>query len=326
MIHILNQFIWPDAAPTGVLAEQLGDDLLGAGHEVVLVGCRGSYRPDSRTGPACRVVKLEGYNGRRGSFASTLAGYWSAARAFRAYIARHVGQGDTVIVTSAPPSTTGLHGLIHSRKARSIYWLQDYYPELLRAVWDYPGPIRSMVRRYFDSRLRKWDVVVKVATNLAYSGENATLIRNWPTVREFDDVAAEPKTAVYFGNLGYAHDVSLFVARCEELRAQGYKIAVQGDGPGMKMLPEWIERRAPVPGARLRELYPRAEVHMVAAHPGITGALFPSKLWNSRAVGRRIVSSGFAGVMAEELELALHSDLQEPRRQWRELAGKPQKA
>ncbi|PTY05332.1 hypothetical protein DB346_01830 [Verrucomicrobia bacterium LW23] len=319
MIHILNQFIWPDAAPTGVLAEQLAEHMTAAGADTVLVGCSGSYRPDDRPAPACRVVRLEAGTGRRYSFASTLAGYWACRRAFAGYIAAQVRAGDTVVVTSAPPTTIPLHALIRQRGARSVYWLQDYYPELLRGVWDYPSPIRRAVRAYFDTRLARWDTVVRVAGNLGYDGTNAVLIRNWPSVRHFEAAEPEPRTAVYFGNIGYAHDVDALVATCEALRRDGYTVAVQGDGPGLRRMPDWIERRPPVPGPQLRACYLRAEVHLVAAHPEIRGAVFPSKLWNSRAAGRRIVSSGFAGEMAAELELALLCDLDEPLRQWHAL-------
>ena len=50
-----------------------------------------------------------------------------------------------------------------------------------------------------------------------------------------------------------------------------------------------------------------AETHLVAAHPRIQGAVFPSKLWNSLAAGRRILYSGFAGAMQAELEASVVS-------------------
>ena len=47
--------------------------------------------------------------------------------------------------------------------------------------------------------------------------------------------------------------------------------------------------------------YVFAEVHLVAAHPAIQHALFPSKIWNGLASKRRMVFSGFEGAMADEL-------------------------
>ena len=44
------------------------------------------------------------------------------------------------------------------------------------------------------------------------------------------------------------------------------------------------------------------EAHLVAAHPNITRGVFPSKIWNSIALGRRLICTGFAGEMAKELE------------------------
>jgi hypothetical protein len=49
----------------------------------------------------------------------------------------------------------------------------------------------------------------------------------------------------------------------------------------------------------------RHEVHLIAAHPRITQAIFPSKIWNSIAAQRRLVCTGFEAEMADELEAAL---------------------
>jgi hypothetical protein len=46
----------------------------------------------------------------------------------------------------------------------------------------------------------------------------------------------------------------------------------------------------------------RHEVHLIAGHPQIRRAIFPSKIWNSIAAGRRLICTGFAGEMATELE------------------------
>ncbi len=113
---------------------------------------------------------------------------------------------------------------IHGKGAKAIYWLQDYYPELLRTLWNYPQPIRSVAHTYCDNRLGRWDLVVKAAGNLFYHGENARVIRNWPTIDVGKPEPAIPKTALYSGNLGYCHHIPSFLNLCEELRAEGYSI------------------------------------------------------------------------------------------------------
>ena len=193
-VHLLTQYIWPDAAPTGLYAEQLAARLEQDGAEVRLVGGVGGYRVQSRARPVERIVHLDHYTGRRGHLGQTFAEYAAVTRAFRSYIARFVRHDDTVIVTSAPPNTVTLAPAIRRRGARAIYWLQDYYPELVRGLHEYPAPLRSVFRCLWDGQLAQWDRVVKIAANLGCSRQNSVLIRNWPTL-SFDDDSSRARSA-----------------------------------------------------------------------------------------------------------------------------------
>ncbi len=307
--HILAQYAWPDDAPTGLYAEQVAAGLVARGRDAILVAGQGSYRPVVRPAPRVPIVRLSVVPGRRDRLVEILREYFVLSAAYRRYILDHVSPDDVVVATSAPPATVFLHGTISSRRARSVYWLQDYYPELVRGLREYPRPARIAFARLWDAQLRRWDRVVKVAGNLAYEGGNAIVIRNWPTLDLGPSRPPVSRTALYSGNLGYGHDVEAFLAACRELHEQGYRIVVRGDGPGMHRLPPWVESQPPTQDVEaLVRSYWDAEVHLVAAHPRILGAVFPSKFWNSRATGRRIVTTGFAGPMAAELELARTSD------------------
>jgi hypothetical protein len=55
---------------------------------------------------------------------------------------------------------------------------------------------------------------------------------------------------------------------------------------------------------RLKEDLIRREVHLIAAPLNIPGAVFSSKIWNSIALGRGLVCTGFAEEMVNELEAA----------------------
>lgn len=312
-IHVLNQFVWPDAAPTGVYAEQLADALLERGHAVRLVGTSGHYRTLERPAPRVQVVRLPVPKLGRRILAGVFLEYLTAERQFRRYVAGNVQQGDLVVVSTAPPTTPWLIGSIRARQAAGIYWLQDYYPELIRSVWDPPLGARRRLRASWDRALARWDLVLKIGANLGYHGANARVARNWApfafTEAERAAHPLEPKTALYAGNFGHAHEVSSLVSAAEELRAAGYTFAFHGDGPNMPGLPAWLNVRPPFPDSdALRAALLRAEVHLVAAHPAYQEALFPSKIWNSLEAGRRVVGTGFAGVMAEELEVTLRTD------------------
>jgi hypothetical protein len=315
--HLLSQYVWPDGAPTAIYAEQLAVRLRSRGADVVLVGGSGAYRDADRDRPDVAIVSPPHFVGRRGSLGSVAREYLSVERAFREYIRTRVGRHDVVVATSAPPNSVRLAREIERRGAAPVYWLQDYYPELVRGILDPPEPLRRLLARWFDGQLRRWARVVKIGANLGYEGENAVVIRNWPTVSFSTDVAPTPKTALYSGNLGYGHLVSALVAVCEELRAKGYAITVRGDGPGMSELPVWIDRQRPLTGrAELVRSYLQSEIHLVAAHPAIQRAVFPSKLWNSLAARRTVLYSGFVGAMQQELQESVVSPYWEHLGQW----------
>ncbi len=316
-VHLLTQYVWPDAAPTGIYAEHLASRLEASGCDVRLVGGQGDYRTLQRAKPIERIVHLDHYQGRRGSLGQTFTEYASVTRAFRKYIAQSVRRDDIVIVTSAPPNTVTLAKAIRRRDARSIYWLQDYYPELVRGLHEYPAPARMAFRHYWDRQLHQWDRVVKIGANLGGPTRNSVVIRNWPTLSFDRSIVPEPRTAIYSGNLGYGHDLAPLIDTCATLRRDGYRITMRADGRGAAQLPAWL-RPSPLESdpAKLRDALGRHEVHLIAANPRITQAIFPSKIWNSLAARRRLICTGFAGEMATELEVAKNAPFERHLDQW----------
>jgi glycosyltransferase involved in cell wall biosynthesis len=315
--HILTQYIWPDAAPTGLYAEHLATRLHEQGWDVRLVGGSGNYRVLERERPPMPILHLDHYRGRRGNLAQVFREYVSVKRAFSNYIDNFVRPGDVVVATTAPPNTVQLAGCIKRRGAWAIYWLQDYYPELIRGIHEYPAPLRRAFSRYWDRQLLDWDRVVKIGTNLAGPSHNLVVIRNWPTIAFTEVSAPEPKTALYSGNLGYGHDVGLLVAACEQLRDEGYKIDIHADGPGVRQLPAWLHvQPLHTDPEKLKNDLLLHEVHLVAGHPRIRRAIFPSKIWNSIAARRRLICTGFADEMADELEATQRASFAAHLDQW----------
>jgi hypothetical protein len=165
---VLSQYLWPDDAPTGIYAEQLADNLARGGG-VRLVGGQGSYRQGRRAAPRTPIVRLAHYEGRRGRLFSTAREYESVREAFGSYIRGEVRTNDVVIVTSAPPTTLFLHRAIRARGAVGVYWLQDYYPQLIRGVWDAPGFLRRILDWLWTLGAARVAHVVR-RRNLNYSG------------------------------------------------------------------------------------------------------------------------------------------------------------
>ncbi len=324
VVHILNQYLWPDGAPTGVYAEQLAVALQNAGHTVRLVGGSGCYRKSERTEPPVPRIIVPHFQGKRGRHLSAFREYYSVHHAFAEYIGTRVKKNDIVIVTSAPPTTLSLAKVIRQVGAISIYWLQDYYPELIRGVWDYPAFLRAPIRTWWSRQLAKWDRVIKAAGNIYGDGNNIQVIRNWPTIH-FPQNRLEPKskTALYAGNFGYGHHLPSFVAKCRELLDAGYEIKLHADGPGVAQLPEWLPNRGSFKNeAELQRTLQECDTHLVAGHPEIQHAVFPSKIWNSIALERKIVPTGFAGAMTQELEIITSQPPENSLSCWCDLVSK----
>jgi hypothetical protein len=317
VVHVLSQYAWPDDAPTGIYAEHLADALSHEGIRVRLVAGTGRYREGRRPAPRTPVEQLPHREGRRERLVSVALEYEAVRRAFVGYVAREVRAGDLVVLTSAPPTTLFLHRALRARGATGVYWLQDYYPQLIRAVWDPPAFLLYPLRRLWDRHLSRWDRVVKAAGNIRCPVERAVVIRNWNTLDLGSPRPARPRTALYSGNLGWGHHLPSFLSLCRQLVDEGYTVTVRGDGPGMKGLPPWVQTAAPLvePEALVRS-YWDAELHLAAGHPGIPDAVFPSKVWNAVAAGRPVRASGFAPAMLEELEAALRARPGEHLRQW----------
>ena len=317
VVHLLTQYAWPDDAPTGIYAEHLADALATEGASVRLVAGTGRYREGSRPAPRTSVERLPHREGRRERLASVALEYEAVRRAFSRYLRRSVGRGDVVILTSAPPTTLFLHRAIRSRGATSVYWLQDYYPQLIRAVWDPPAPVRRLMCRLWDRHLGRWDHVVKAAANIRCGRPDVVVIRNWNTLELGDARPPTSRTALYSGNLGWGHHLPSFLELCRRLVDDGYRVTVRGDGPGMKLLPQWVRSE---PALRDTETLVRsywdAEVHLVAGHPKLPDAVFPSKVWNAVAAGRTVLASGFPPPMMDELEQARRADPRAHLPQW----------
>ena len=308
-VHVLSQYAWPDDAPTGIYAEQLADSLASAGVAVRLVARPGIVSQGAAPGP--RDIDRPRRPLRRPPWGAHLHGQRIRVRARRfplvhpgtRQVERRRRHHERPTHHAVPWQGHPFAGRDWSLLAAGLLPAADS-----RRLGRSAGLVR-LLDRAWRRQLGAWAHVVKAAGNLGYSGANAIVIRNWPTLELGPPAAPRPRTALYSGNLGWGHDLAAFVEVCRTLRDKGYEITVRGDGPGVGRLPEWIRTSPPFENpAELVRSYWNAEVHLVAGHPRFPEAIFPSKFWNAHATGRPVLASGFTGAMAEELETARQAD------------------
>ena len=135
-IVLLNQYFAPDEAATAQLLADLGQGLAAAGHDVVAICSRRAYEnPGLRysgrerlRGVEVRRVRTTGF-GRGSAIGRSLDYLTFVAGATLALLLRR--RPDLVLSLSTPPlvAFVGL-ALARLRRARSVYWVMDVYPEL----------------------------------------------------------------------------------------------------------------------------------------------------------------------------------------------------
>ncbi len=311
MIHIINQYIWPDGSPVCLISEQLAVYLTEHQVPLTLVGGAGEYRPSSRVKPTIKFVNLTTVNRPRNTMVQILSEYISVFRTFRHYVRHHVTPGDTILVTSAPFLNVLLHRFVPRQSVTTLFWLFDYFPASIHSL-KLPSLVYKSIRRWWDNELSHYDSVIKISANLGYWGTNAHIFRQWPMI----DIAPDPsiipqRKALYTGNLGIAHDVESLVRVCEQLREDNYEINFHADGPGLDKLPDWLKARSKgvfKNASDLIQALHEHEIHLVTGTPGTEELSFPSKTWNSIASGRRVIACGFTGAMKTEFERSIAAD------------------
>lgn len=307
-VHILTQYIWPDGSPVCMMSEQLGEALKEKGVEVVMVGGRGKFRESTRNKPIIDLIHLPTLAMPRSKVMQILIEYISVIKHLWKYIKLNIKEEDAVIVTSAPFLTFLLRYIL-PKKSIKIYWLFDYFPPSVISLYKFPKFIKKYLDKLWEVELKKWTIVIKISKNLGYWGSNAVIFRQWPPIN-IETTEIEPqKKALYTGNLSLVHDIDDLVKECNKLRLQGYMINFYADGPGTTKLPNWINLRPTFKDneSLIKALYEH-EIHLITGTYDIDDYCFPSKIWNSLAIGRKIIGCGMKGKMREEFEICLQSN------------------
>jgi len=324
-VLLVNQFFWPYDDALALLAADLVEDLVAAGHEVtVLASCGtgpgGARYPHEEGWRGARIVRTRNTVLGKGALWRRVADYATyVASAF--LTALTLPRPDVVITTSAPPllAAVGL-ALRRLRGVRFVYWLQDLYPELAVAfgVLGPRSPPTWLFERLSRASLRAADAVVVPGTPMAervkakgVDPARVHVVPNWSDGASIRPVAPEAngfrrglglagkRIALYSGNMGRGHDLATLVGlarRCRDREDLAF-VFVGGGGrrglvadaarelPGVRLLP-FVARDA------LAESLSTGDVHLVAQDPSTEGLMEPSKLYGILAAGRPVLYVG----------------------------------
>ena len=231
-----------------------------------------------------------------------------------------------VYILSSIPAYLGLVGSRLNRRAKTIYLMQEIFPDNLVAAGTYTEwhPFVRFCRRMEQHIYRHNSAFITLSEEMkrtliarGVEQEKITVIPNWadtetiqPIPREsnllFDELnlPREGFYAVYAGTLGFLQEPDVILDAAKLLKNdKDIRILVFGDGALRQHVENRIEREQienvllfPLLTAdRTAELYSIADVALVPLKKGMTRIAVPSETWLALAAGRPVIVCAEAG-------------------------------
>jgi glycosyltransferase involved in cell wall biosynthesis len=235
---------------------------------------------------------------------------------------RRLPETDALILGTDPQLAPLLFPWIRRfrRKSRLVHWCFDLYPEAILADGA-SGFVKWMAQKSFPLMKRAYssvDLIVDIGSCMgrrfdAYHprAKRATLTP-WALVEPDRIEPPDPEirrrlfgnaqlALLYAGNLGKAHDFSLFLQLARSVYQENRRIVFCFAGRGNRW--EELQRAVRPEDENIRvtsfaeeeELTPRltaADIHLLSLRSGWEGVVVPSKFFGSLAVGRPILYAG----------------------------------
>jgi len=314
---LINQFFWPDTAPTGRLLLDVTRAVEAQQIQMTAIcGAIGYGSPDDEAGddspyPHVRILRPSNTRfsrdvvGRVLSYASFLAG--AVVAGFR------VGRPDTVVTLTTPPLTSVFGRMLKlTRGCRHFIWEMDVYPDIAVDLGTLKA--RSMLTCIIGA-LADWSR--RNADGIIVLGEDmkARLIardipehkihvaENWADGAEITPAPfpGGPLVVHYSGNFGLAHDVDTISAVVERYANDArFRFVFAGGGIRHVHLKKLCDQRG-ILNVTFRPYSSRTalsaslgEGHLglVTQLPQTCGSIVPSKTYGIMAAGRPILFIG----------------------------------
>lgn len=312
-ILCVNQFFWPDTAPTGVLLRDLSESLIERGHTVDVLCSESSYRAEF-TGkpPQATLYRIRSFAFSRSAPVRLLS--WLSFLVGATIKSLWLPPYDLVLVMTTPPGLSYL-GWLHRLFRQTPFWIweMDLYPDV--AIGTGKLQEKSIGTRLLAHVMNKprhaaTGLIVLGACmkerllNNGISETNIVVAENW-TIRETSFATPLPKThpivILYSGNLGLAHETQTISSVMLALRSDSrFRFQFAGGGTRYVQLREFCERNQIrnaefLPFQEPKEFQDRiaqSHVGLVTLQPECLGTVVPSKFYTLIAAGRPILFIG----------------------------------
>lgn len=309
----INQFFWPDNAPTAVLLDQTVRHAADQGHQVTVVcGDQGYVKGTSADAPAVRICRVPSLPFSRHPISRMLS--WGSFLVLSACRLLFLGRNDIIVTMTTPPGLSIAAALLKRfLGARLWIWEMDVYPDVVVATGGLSP--ESLVTRILQwiftwSRRRADGIIVLgqcMKDRLRASGvpaERIHIAENWSSGHAadgFETPKTPPLRILYSGNLGMAHEVETIQNILQTLASEpDIRFVFAGGGAARPGLEQHC-RAANIPNVTFQSYgdsqtfaanLHSSHVGLVTLRNGCEGTVVPSKIYSLLSIGCPILFIG----------------------------------
>jgi len=309
----MNQFFWPDSAPTGKLLGDLAEELQAQGHSVQVLAGGGRYEGvPAYPEPKVEIVRLPTVAFSRSPLMRILS--WLSFLLMAAWKGCFMPKRDVVVCMTTPPGLSYVGLLIHWLRGSQFWiWEMDLYPDvaegagmlvpgsllhkILRGVMNFP-------RRHATGIIVLGDCMKARLVSQGISGEKIVIAENWATRSESSPKQspdAGPLKILYSGNLGVAHEMETIAEVMLRLRNDaGFEFTFAGGGSRRAALEQFAKEHN-IQNVRFQgyqddqgfaTCLADSHVGLITLREGCVGSVVPSKMYSLLAAGRPVLFIG----------------------------------
>ncbi|MBL8238512.1 MAG: glycosyltransferase family 4 protein [Bryobacterales bacterium] len=312
-IVFINQFYWPDNAPTAVLLDQTVRHATGQGHEVTVICGRSGYvEGSSDSPPAARICRVPSLPFSRNPISRLMS--WGSFLLFATVRLIALGRADVIVTMTTPPGLSIVAALLKRRRGAKLWiWEMDVYPDVVIATGGLSAGswIARLLQRVFTWSRRRADGIIALGhcmkERLIAAGVPANRIhiaQNWatdPGIATFLTPDLPPLRILYSGNLGMAHEVDTIDAVLKSLaNERGIEFVFAGGGAARAGLEQRCHD-AKISNVTFQSYgdpqtfadnLRSCHVGLVTLREGCVGTVVPSKVYSLMSAGRPILFIG----------------------------------
>lgn len=331
-ITILTSYFHPEITAATHLLSDLADDFVKLGADVTVVTnypkrgisdeLRKEYleRKNEVINSKFKILRTGSSKNEGGNFILRALRY--ALNAYSVYRTAKEVDTDIYFVSSTPPFL-GIVGSILSKKWKTVYNLQDVFPDTLINA----GKAREnqflirFLRKIEKYIYLKQDHIITISMDFkkllikrGVPESKVSMIYNWIDENEVTPVERESNILLdryslekdkyyitYCGNIGYSQNLELVVDVAVELEKEltDLRFVFIGDGAWKNNIKQYIKDKG-INNIKLLPFQPYEDIShvmslgdfsLVCSKPNVGTSSFPSKTWSIMAAGRPVLCS-----------------------------------